>query len=68
MKKTLSIMTESFVNESTGEEIEGVTVMIDGLLREVIGAIRRRNSSFDSTAHVVQEALVRGLDSMRLEV
>lgn len=68
MKQTLSIMTEHFVNEATGEEIEGVTVMIDGLLREVIGVIRTRNPEFNSTAHVVQEALIRGLDSMRLEV
>ena len=33
MKKTISIMTEEFVNEKTGESVEGITIMIDGVIK-----------------------------------
>lgn len=28
MKKTISIMTEEFENEKTGERVEGITIMV----------------------------------------
>lgn len=31
MKKTISIMTEEFENEKTGERVEGITIMVGGL-------------------------------------
>ncbi len=29
MKKTITMMSEEFENESTGEKVEGITVIVD---------------------------------------
>jgi len=68
MKTTLSIISETFENEATGEPVDGVTIIIDGLLREVVNTIINRSANYSSPLDVVQDALVRGLDSIRKEV
>ena len=42
-KKTISIMTESFENEKTGETVEGITIMIDGILKNLFDVLKLRN-------------------------
>ena len=39
MKKTISIMTEEFENEKTGERVEGITIMVDGAIKELFDII-----------------------------
>lgn len=40
MKKTISIMTEEFENEQTGEKVEGITIIVDGILKEFFDIIK----------------------------
>lgn len=69
MKKTLSILVEEFENEKTGEKVEGLTIMIDGILKEFVGIMEFKNpEKYKSSVDVVQEALLKGLDQMRKEV
>ena len=35
MKKTISMISEEFENEQTGEKVEGIKIMIDGILKEL---------------------------------
>ncbi|MEY8268801.1 hypothetical protein AALA79_20875 [Lachnospiraceae bacterium 64-25] len=41
MKKTISIMTEEFENEKTGERVEGITIMVDGIFKEILDIIKQ---------------------------
>ena len=45
MKKTISIMTEEFVNEKTGESVEGITIMIDGVIKDLFDIIKHESAS-----------------------
>lgn len=40
MKKTISLMTEEFENEQTGEKVEGITIIVDGILKEFFDIIK----------------------------
>jgi hypothetical protein len=68
MKTTMSLLTETYLNEQSGEEVEGVTVMLDGLLLQVVQAILVRKPEYQASVDVIQDALVRGLDEIRKEV
>ncbi|WP_430597816.1 hypothetical protein [Enterococcus sp. AZ177] len=65
MKKTISIMTEEFENEQTGEKVEGITIMIDGVLKEFVNVIKSKDSKYHTTVDVIQDALMRGLEEIK---
>jgi len=65
MKKSISIISEMFENEKTGESIEGVTIMIDGVFKEVIDILRSNNQEYDSNVDLIADALMRGMEAIR---
>ncbi len=68
MKKTISIITEEFENDKTGERVEGVTIMVDGVLKEFFDIIKREKSEYTSNASIVQDALMRGLEQIKKSI
>ncbi len=65
MKKTISIMTEEFENEKTGERVEGITIMVDGAIKELFDIIKREKVEYESNASIVQDALMKGLEQIK---
>ena len=65
MKKTISIITEEFENEKTGERVEGITIMVDGALKEFFDIIKREKREYTNSASIVQDALMRGLEQIK---
>jgi hypothetical protein len=65
MKKTISIMTEEFENEKTGETVEGITIIVDGMLKELFEIIKREKKEYGSNVSIVQDALMRGLEEIK---
>ena len=61
-------MTEEFENEKTGEKVEGVTIMVDGVLKEFINIIQSKDSKYRSSVDVIQDALMKGLEEMKKDV
>ncbi|MCW6699947.1 hypothetical protein LG401_02330 [Bacillus pumilus] len=56
----ISIMSEKFENENTGEHVEGITIMIDGKLKSMLDIIIEKrclqsipgiNKEFDVCRH-----------------
>lgn len=68
MKKTISMMTEEFENEKTGEKVEGVTIMVDGILKEFVNIVKSKDSKYETTIDVIQDALMRGLEDIKEKV
>lgn len=60
-------MTEIFENEATGEKVEGVTIMVDGLFKEFINIAKSKDSKYQTTVDVIQDALMKGLEDMKNE-
>lgn len=65
MKKTISIMTEEFENEKTGEKVEGITIMVDGVFKEFLDVIKAQKPQYKTNANLIQDALMKGLESIR---
>lgn len=58
-------MTEEFENEKTGETVEGITIMIDGVIKEFFDIIRREKKEYTSNVSIVQDALMKGLEEIK---
>ena len=65
MKKTITIISEEFENEKTGEKVEGVTIMVDGILKEFMDIIKAQNPQYESNVNVIQDALMQGLEVIK---
>ncbi|MEQ8199697.1 MAG: hypothetical protein ABRQ27_17130 [Clostridiaceae bacterium] len=39
-KNTVTMLSEEFENDKTGEKVEGITIIVDGKLKEVLDLIR----------------------------
>lgn len=65
MKKTISIISEEFENEKTGEKVEGITIMVDGMFKEVLNIIRTENPQYENNVSLIQDALMKGLEAIK---
>ena len=65
MKKTISIITEEFENEKTGERVEGITIMVDGAIKELFDIIKREKKEYSNNVSIVQDALMKGLEEIK---
>lgn len=65
MKKTISIISEEFENEKTGERIEGITIMVDGVLKQMFDIIRQEKAEYTDNVSIVQDALMKGLEEIK---
>jgi len=65
MKKVISMMVEEFENEKTGEKVEGITIMVDGILKEFVNIVKVKDSKYETTIDVIQDALMRGLEDIK---
>ncbi len=65
MKKTITMMSEEFENESTGEKVEGITVIVDGIFKEFLDVIKMKQLNYKNNVSVLQDALMKGLEEIR---
>lgn len=65
MKKTISMISEEFENEQTGEKVEGITIMIDGILKEFFNIMKIEQPNYKNNLSIMQDVLMKGLESMR---
>lgn len=62
MDNKMRIMSEEFENTNTGEKVTGVTVMIDGKLKQVFDVMIKKSGVEKSYLEMLQEVLVMGID------
>lgn len=62
MDNKMRIMSEEFENTNTGEKVTGVTVMIDGKLKQVFDVMIKKVVGKKSYLEMLQEVLVMGID------
>lgn len=65
MKKTISIISEEFENEKTGEKVEGITIMVDGIFKDFLDTIKSKNSQYENNMSLIQDALMKGLEIIK---
>ena len=62
MDNKMRIMSEEFENTNTGEKVTGITVMIDGKLKQVFDVMIKKSGGEKSYLEMLQELLVMGID------
>ena len=60
MKKTITIISEEFENEKTGELVEGVTIIVDGMLKKFLNIIKLEKPEYETNTSIIHDALMRG--------
>ncbi len=68
MKKTITMMSEEFENENTGEKVEGITIIVDGMLKQALDIIKMKQPNYENNVSILQEAFMRGLEEIRKEL
>ena len=62
MDNKMRIMSEEFENTNTGEKVTGITVMIDGKLKQVFDVMIKKSGGEKNYLEMLQEVLVMGID------
>jgi len=60
----MTLMEEWFENEQTGEQVPGVTLVIDGTMKRVMDALMVKYPAYQTYTQLVQAALVKGIDDL----
>ena len=46
---TVTILNEEFENDKTGEKVQGITIIVDGKLKEVLDLLMKNNPDYKLT-------------------
>lgn len=65
MTKTISIISEEFENEKTGEKVEGITIIVDGVFKKFLDIIKTQKPQYKNNISVIQDALMQGLEKIK---
>lgn len=59
----ISMLIEEFENEATGDTVEGITILIDGKLKDVVDVLKNKLNQKESV-NIIHEALLVGLEEL----
>jgi len=60
----ITMMEDTFENGQTHEAVQGITIIIDGKLKQVIDLIKQKNPNYETTMAIVRDAFIMGLNDM----
>ncbi|SHJ56349.1 hypothetical protein SAMN05444401_3300 [Clostridium amylolyticum] len=63
-KNTVTMLSEEFENDKTGEKVEGITIIVDGKLKEVLDLIKIRNKNYNNYTEILRDALFEGINNI----
>ena len=61
---TVTILNEEFENDKTGEKVQGITIIVDGKLKEVLDLLMKNNPDYKNYTGIVRDAFFDGINSM----
>lgn len=68
----LRLLNEKFINDETGEEVEGITIMIDGQFKQVLDILMANSRDYANYHEIIRDIIFSGtsqlMESMKSEV
>ena len=61
---TVTILNEEFENDKTGEKVQGITIIVEGKLKEVLDLLMKNNHDYKNYTEIVRDAFFNGINSM----
>ncbi|MFP7275048.1 hypothetical protein SFC17_08880 [Bacillus paralicheniformis] len=65
---TVTMLNEEFVNDQTGEKVEGITIIIDGQFKQVLDIIQAKSDSYENYTEIIRDAVFEGVNSMTMKL
>lgn len=59
----ISILIEQFENDTTGDIVEGITILVDGKLKDVVDLLKDKLNQKE-TVNIIHDALLIGLEEL----
>ncbi len=63
----VTILNEEFENDKSGEKVQGITIIIDGKLKEVVDLLMQNNPAYKNYTEIFRDAFFQGINSMIVE-
>jgi len=64
MDNFMTIYTDEYENEQNGNKVTGVTIIVDGKIKQVIDALIDKRGKNENYTQLIQESLVIGINEM----
>ena len=61
---TVTILNDEFENDKTGEKVQGITIIVEGKLKEVLDLLMKNNPNYKNYTEIVRDAFFNGINSM----
>ena len=61
---TVTILNEEFENDKTGEKVQGITIIVEGKLKEVLDLLMKNNPDYKNYTEIVRDAFFNCINSM----
>ncbi|KFM90817.1 hypothetical protein ACWTIN_14200 [Bacillus paralicheniformis] len=65
---TVTMLNEEFVNDQTGEKVEGITIIVDGQFKQVLDIIKAKSDSYENYTEIIRDAVFEGVNSMTMKL
>lgn len=63
-EKNLSLLVAQYISKETGENVTGITIMIDGYLKKVMDIMITNEKMYETYAEIVRDSLFAGLKQL----
>ena len=63
----ITMMSEQFESGETGQSVEGITIIIDGVLKQFLDIIKTNKPEYENNLSLIQDALMKGLNIIKDE-
>jgi len=60
----LTMLTEKFQNDKTGQEVDGITIIVDGKIKEIFDAIIIKSGNYENYSEVLRDAIFMGINEI----
>lgn len=64
MADQLTILTDDYTNKETGEEMEGLTVLMEGKVKELFDKILEDSNQYNDHTEIMRDVVIHGINEV----
>ena len=63
-ENVVTILNEEFENDKTGEKVQGLTIIVDGKLKQAMDIIIEKDDNYNNYSEIVRDSLFDGMNNI----
>lgn len=60
----MTFLQDEFEKGTSGEKVQGITIIVDGAVKQVMDMVMRKNSNYKDYTSIVRDAFFSGLNQI----